>query len=56
MQVLLQLMQLRFEASQLLFDFWAELLADSCPQLAAHFDEVGIVPQTCLVEWLSTLF
>ena len=55
-RVLLTLMQMKPESMAVLFDFFDAIFAAELPQLHAHFEDVGIVPQLYLIEWLYTLY
>lgn len=49
---------LQMEAAQLdrLFRFWTECLKSYLPDLASHFEELGLEPPMYLVDWIFTCY
>ena len=55
-RILPTLLRLEGATMDILFTFWESQLQLSLPRIHAHFEEVGVMPQLYLIEWIFTLF
>ena len=55
-RVLKTLLRLDGGTTEILLSFWNAQFSLALPRLSAHFQELGVLPQMYLIEWIFTLF